>query len=293
MTRYTPQWLQAGSYAASVDRRLIGALWPTAASSGGAATVQAGTMSVNVAAGQVAVPSQNSTGSTLCSWDAPETVTHAAAGGSGQNRIDVITCHPRGNDLDGGANNDFIIDIVQGTTVTGTATPPAVPAGQVGLYQVAIAGGSAALVAGNLTDVRPGGLAAVQPASAPRGRVASVNGPATAVSIGQTQTTIIALPVSGLVVGRRYRVTVFSFVSATATAGEARTTIAATHLPAGIRVITVLNLPSTQFASGSFVWDFTATATTDTFTLAGLAVSSGTINATANLSQISVEDIGV
>ena len=30
MTRYTPQWFQAGSYAASVDRRLIGALWPSA-----------------------------------------------------------------------------------------------------------------------------------------------------------------------------------------------------------------------------------------------------------------------
>ena len=30
MTRYTPQWLQAGSYAGAYDRRLIGALWPGA-----------------------------------------------------------------------------------------------------------------------------------------------------------------------------------------------------------------------------------------------------------------------
>ena len=157
MTRYAPQWLQSGSYAGSQDRRLLQALWPAAASAGAAATVAGGNMTVNLAAGQVAVPSQNNTGSTLCTWDAAEAVTHAAAPGSGTNRIDVITCHPRGADLDGGANNDFIIDIVQGTAAV-TPVAPAVPAGQVALWQVYVTGGNAALVAGNITDVRPGGL---------------------------------------------------------------------------------------------------------------------------------------
>lgn len=159
MTRYTPQWLQSGSYAASQDRRLLAALWPAAASSGCAVTV-AGGMGLNVAPGQVAVPSQNNTGSTLCTSDATEAVSPpiAAAPPSGQNRIDLVICQPRGGDLDGGANNDFIF-----TSVTGTAaaspTVPATPAGAVALYQVFVPGAAAALVAGNLTDVRPWGLA--------------------------------------------------------------------------------------------------------------------------------------
>src|SRR5262252_4546785 len=115
MTRYTPLWEQAGSYAAAVDRRLLGALWPAAAVTGCAVTVSSG-MTVNVAAGQVSVPTANSTGSVLCSSDAVEPVTLAAAPGAGTNRYDVVICQARGNDLDGGANNDFIF-----TTVTGTA----------------------------------------------------------------------------------------------------------------------------------------------------------------------------
>ena len=43
-------------------------------------------MTVNVAAGQVAVPTQNNTGSTLCTSDAVEVVTLAAAPASGTNR---------------------------------------------------------------------------------------------------------------------------------------------------------------------------------------------------------------
>src|SRR2546430_166712 len=107
MTRYTPQWLQAGSYAASVDRRLLGALWPSPASTGCAVTVSAG-MTVNIAPGQAAVPSQNITGSTPCSSYAVEQVTLSSAPGAGTNRYDLIICRPRGNDLDGGANTDFI-----------------------------------------------------------------------------------------------------------------------------------------------------------------------------------------
>ena len=158
MSRYAPQWLQAASYSGSQDRRLISALWPAPASSGAGATVVGSSMSVVVAPGQVAVPSPNQTGSTLCTWDAPETVTHTTIGSGGGNRIDLITCHPRGNDLDGGANNDFIIDVVPGA-VAATPAVPVTPAGQVALWQVFITGGAVALVSGNLTDVRPSGLA--------------------------------------------------------------------------------------------------------------------------------------
>jgi len=157
MTRYTPLWEQQGSYAAALDRRLISALWPAGATTGCAVT-PATAMTVNVAAGAVAVPTQNNTGATLCSSDAVEQVTLTAAPGSGTNRVDLVICRPRANDLDGGANNDFIFDYVTGTPAA-TPVAPAAPAGTLALAQIYVAGGSAAIAAGNITDVRPGGLA--------------------------------------------------------------------------------------------------------------------------------------
>jgi len=182
MTRYTPQWLQAGSYAASIDRRLISALWPSGASTGGAVTVSSG-MTVNAAPGQVAVPTQNSTGATLCSWDAPEAVTLAAAPASGTNRYDLVVVQPRWNDLDGGSNNDFIVTNVTGAAAASPSVP-AVPAGALALAQIYIPGGSASVVAGNITDRRPGGLS-----------LASV-GPAPAQATGSATITFSAATVS-------------------------------------------------------------------------------------------------
>jgi hypothetical protein len=206
MTRYTPLWLQSGSYAASVDRRLMGALWPAAASVGCLCSVAGSTMNININQGSVAVPSQNNTGTTLCVSDATEQVTITPAPPSGQNRIDLVTCHPRGNDLDGGSNTDFIFDVVTGTAAT-TPTVPATPAGQVALYQVTVPGGAANLVTGNLTDVRPGGLA-VPPASgagAPSlGYIIGGTNPST-VNAGATMTTVMSLTFP-VVAGRRYRI---------------------------------------------------------------------------------------
>jgi hypothetical protein len=154
MTRYTPQWLQQGSYPASVDRRLIGALWPSPASSGLAVTVASG-MTVNIAPGQVAVPSSNNTGTMLCSSDAVEQPPAlSAAPASPNNRIDLIICQVRGNDLDAGANNDFLFTTVTGVAAT-TPVAPAVPANAVALAQIYVPGNSASIVAGNITDRRP------------------------------------------------------------------------------------------------------------------------------------------
>jgi hypothetical protein len=171
VNRYA-QWLQAGSYAASVDRRLIGALWPGPASAGCAVT-PATAMTVNIAIGQVAVPSQNNTGSTLCSSDATDQVTLTAANGTNP-RIDVVTCHPRGNDLDGGGNNDFIFDFVTGTPAA-SPTVPATPAGQVALAQILVPAQSASISGGNITDVRPGGLAIPAGAALPAQAAGQVN----------------------------------------------------------------------------------------------------------------------
>lgn len=152
MTRYTPQWLQQGTYAASVDRRLIGFVFPTGAVAGCKVSVASG-MTVNIAAGQVAVPTQNNTGATLCSSDATEQVALTAAPAAGQNRYDVIVCQPRGNDLDGGGNNDFVFTVVTGTAAA-SPTVPTVPAGQYALAQIYVPGGSASVTTGNITDRR-------------------------------------------------------------------------------------------------------------------------------------------
>jgi hypothetical protein len=164
MTRHTPLWLQAGNYAASEDRWLLGALWPGPGCTGGVVTFQSG-MSVTVAPCTIAVPSQNGTGTTLCHSDAYENPPAlAGAPGVGLNRYDLIICQPRGNDLDGGANNDLTF-----TNVTGVAAAspvvPAVPAGAVGLAQIYVPGQTVAITPGNIVDIRPAMLnPAVEPA---------------------------------------------------------------------------------------------------------------------------------
>jgi hypothetical protein len=155
MTRYTPDWLQQGTYSAAMDRRVLQALWPGAASSGCAVTAGSG-MTVNVAAGQMAVPTANATGTLVCTSDAVEPVALAAAPGT-NSRIDLVVCQARGNDLDGGANNDFIFAAVTGT-VAASPVAPAVPANAVALAQIAVGTGVAAIVAGNITDTRLGGM---------------------------------------------------------------------------------------------------------------------------------------
>jgi hypothetical protein len=163
MTRYTPLWEQAGSYAASVDRHLISSVWPNPAVTGCAVSAVAGQMLVNVAHGAVAVPSQNATGSTLCVSDAVEQVAIAQA--SAQNRIDLVVCQPRATDLDGGVNNDFIFTTVQGLPAA-SPVPPATPAGAVLLAQVSVTTTTVAIAAGNITDARPAMLnGAAEPAT--------------------------------------------------------------------------------------------------------------------------------
>lgn len=172
MTRYTPLWLQSGSYAASVDRRLIQALWPAARCSGGAVTPTGSGMALQAAPGQVAIPTANATGTVLCAWDAPETVTLDPAPPSGTNRIDLVVCQARGNDLDGGVNNDFVITFAKGAD---GGAAPAVPANAVALAQVTVPGGAGSIVAGNITDARPGSLS-VPPAGFPPARMAATLG---------------------------------------------------------------------------------------------------------------------
>jgi hypothetical protein len=288
MTRYTPQWLQSGSYAASQDRRLISALWPGPASSGCLINSTTG-MTVNIAAGQVAVPSPNNTGSSLCTSDANEQVTLTAAPASGLNRIDLIICRPRGTDLDGGANNDFIFDFVTGVAAASPVVP-ATPAGTVALAQIAVAGGSAAVVAGNITDVRPGRLALgdVAPTSGPRGFVANVSGPPTQTdSTGASTIFATSVPV---VAGRRYRITGF-FNGIMTIAGAIRIATSPTDQAAWIIAANGLALNALVTATGVAV--FTAAVSgPQTFSFVTSGAQTGTSRATANSCFMLIEDMG-
>jgi hypothetical protein len=152
VTRYTPLWLQAGSYAAGVDRRLIAAIWPNPVTTGCAVTT-ASAMNLNVAAGSVVVPTANNTGSTLCVSDAVEVVTLPTAPASGLNRIDVVCCTVASTDIGSGTGDAWSFTVVSSTAVA-SPVAPTIPAGSVAVAQVLVVGGSASISAANITDRR-------------------------------------------------------------------------------------------------------------------------------------------
>jgi len=290
MTRFTPQWLQAGSYAASIDRRLIGALWPAAASSGMAVTVSSA-MTLNVAAGQCAVPSANNTGTLLCSSDAVEQVTLGAAPASGSNRIDLVCVQVRGTDLDGGTDNDWILSVVAGT-VAASPVAPAVPANAVALAQVYVGGGVASIVAGNITDRRPGNLAiGAIPASYPRGFLVSATGPSGTVNVTATWTTVFSLSVPVLV-GRRYRINAWGRgLQGTATGTNQQMQIADDQTgTATLGLNQNLAVGNTLLGQGSHLYVPTSTKTAViNFQAFG---GGGNLQFVANVATIWAEDIG-
>jgi hypothetical protein len=163
MARYAPLWQQAGSYPANIDRQLINALWPAGGCRGGVVTVVNNTMNLSIAPGKVAVPLQSGQGSALCVWDANEAVTLAAAPPSGQQRIDVLCVMVRDNQIDGGANNDWVMAVVTGVPAASNPVTPATPANAMALYRIIVVGGAANLNGAGLIDVRPGRLAVTPP----------------------------------------------------------------------------------------------------------------------------------
>jgi hypothetical protein len=296
MTRYTPQWIQAGTYPASLDRRLMGALWPSAAVSGMAVTAAAA-MQVNVAPGQAAIPTSNGSGSVLCTSDAVESINLPAAPGSGTNRIDLVIIRPRGTDLDGGANNDFIVDYVS-SPVVAAPVAPAAPAGTVGLAQVYVAGGSASITQPNITDVRPGPLnvGGSTPNSYPRGFITLGIGPSVQTD-ATTNSAVVTLSVP-VIAGRRYRVWAFSNTTQITASGSPRTWITPTggpvtpDLPGTLMVTYSTSMAASNTLVGMAGHTFTATANgVATFTL-NLGSTAGGLRANVNSCQMHAEDIG-
>jgi hypothetical protein len=194
VTRYAPIWVQAGDYPAGADRRLIGALYPRASASGMTVTPASG-MTVNVAAGDAVVRASNNTGAVLCSSDAVEQVTLTPAPASGTNRYDLIVCQARANDIDGGANNDWLFGLVTGSAAA-TPTPPAVPANATPIAQIYVPGASVTVTAGNITDTRPSRLDKPWNSAWGTLAVATVSAPQTGIVAQTDLTGFSAGPVS-------------------------------------------------------------------------------------------------
>jgi hypothetical protein len=155
MTRYAPLWQQANSYPASLDRQMLAALFATPGRTvwpGGAVSAVSGTMGVSISPGAASVQMQSGQGVEVCSWDAAETVTLAAAPSS-NSRIDLVVLQVQDNTLDASGQNAFVF-----TSVTGVAgaspVAPTVPVNALALAQVTVASGIANLNSAPITDLR-------------------------------------------------------------------------------------------------------------------------------------------
>ena len=295
-----PLWLQAGTYPASADRRLLGALWPAGAVSGMPVTAVGGQMRVSVAAGQAAVPTQNNSGSTLCTNDAPVQVTLPAAPASGSNRIDLIIVRPRGNDLDGGSNTDWIFDFVS-SAVVASPVVPATPAGTLALASVYVGGGVAAIVAGNITDMRPGPLnvGGSQPTKSPLGLIASTVGPSIQTD---TQAEIAVASVTfTATAGRRYRFTAMAsgtIITAAATSPRSRLLVASGPIVfdlgtnTWITAVSSLAINNILVGTGVHMASASTTGPTTVNLTASNAGASSAYRFAPNSCQLTVEDMG-
>jgi hypothetical protein len=254
MTRYTPLWQQAGTYPASVDRGLISTLWPTSASSGGAVTVNTGTMTLNVAPGTASVALGAGNGSELCRWDAPETVGPlATAPPAGSSRIDLIVLQVRDTTIDSLGNNDFVFTYVTG--VGGTPGPGAVPATPPNAYaiaQVTVPGGVANLNTATITDVH-NALYTPQPPVGWLGRTQI-----TANSGTVSTTTATPIPGTSVAVNvqanRRLRVTAFGNIQKDATAGTARLYVMEGPTTWTTRTLSLVYVPASGYQLCSAVY---------------------------------------
>ena len=150
MARETPKWLQAGSYAARLDRHVIEELFRRKNRViRGFDVVPGGGFSVNINAGSAIVlgTQQADQGAYLCrSTGAAENLAGGATPAAP--RTDTVYLTVRDANAGGSAGiNDFIFQYVNGGA--------AVPVDSIPLATIARAPGESGILAGAITDVRP------------------------------------------------------------------------------------------------------------------------------------------
>lgn len=206
MTRFTPLWVQQGNYAASVDRGLINAIWPRQSYVIDMKAVPATAMTTRVGQGKASVWI-NVISSVLCYSNGFEDVLHTAAHAT-LPRIDLVVLQVRANDLDGGANNDWLFQVVPGTPAA-SPVAPALPTYSMPIAEVLIpAAFNAVIPAGNITDTRPRRMD--QPLNTAWGEVAYAEQTVAQTAIGSTAVDVTGLSVTwDSPANRRYAMTAF------------------------------------------------------------------------------------
>jgi hypothetical protein len=252
-------------------------------------------MSVEAAPGSVAVPAANGTGSVLCPWDAPEVVNLNPSPPSGTNRIDLIVCQANGQDIDGGTVDAFVITFTAGAEApAGSEAPPAVPAGAVALARVKINGGAAAIVAADITDTRPGGLAVplAPPVSYPRGLLTQIKGPPAVVNAGSTPITVETAS-APMVAGRWYKATLQSLLTKVTNAGgTTRNSLVCANDGTSMWVVyQTATTVGMWWAHTTTHWYKAPADGTVTFRF-DIACDNASIQAPANGCVLSIEDVG-
>lgn len=162
MTLKPPNWMQLGTYSATIDREVLDTLFAAAGvvNVTDLAVIQRGAganMSVDVPAGECVVTGTDlaGQGKYLCKSDATVNVVIATAPGTGQSRIDLIVATVRDQDQNGLAHNDWIIQAVTGTAAaTGSQVAPAVPASSLLLAQIAVGPNVTTILTANIADKR-------------------------------------------------------------------------------------------------------------------------------------------
>jgi hypothetical protein len=301
MTRYPPLWTQDASFPSSGDRQLVSALWPSARTAGLAVSAQGNGLILNIDPGSAAVPVANGNGSVLCASDAVDQLELPPADVAGQHRFDLVIVEPRADDIGIPGPGEFVFRAVSGVS-SGAPTPPATPAGTLALAQVYVAGNAQTIVAGNITDLRPGSLPVPSQADIdqlPRGRVASASGPPSAVNVGATAATLVSLPFTARA-GRRYRIMPHATGSGFQAVGV-NTSFALNSTPTLVGSATLaqaVGLGINIWLTGSGVWEVANNGTVDVayaLTVTGFSGGgTGTplLAVPASACRILVEDIG-
>lgn len=144
-------------YTAAADRRIITAAFGKGVLRGGfkvGPRAAGATMSVDIAAGMVAIAGNNPDQGTYLGWStAVENRTLAAAPGTGLTRIDRVVARSRDSFVRGGGDNDMVLEVIAGTPSASPAAP-AMPPDAVELAQITIASGTASINAALIADTR-------------------------------------------------------------------------------------------------------------------------------------------
>jgi hypothetical protein len=205
VTRLPPLWIQAGDYAASVDRRLMGALWPRGAVEGMNVGPDGGGLYVLVTEGSAAVPvvryGSDDVQVALCALTgAWERVDLQPAPPPGTDRIDAINIWVRTDDGTGQAENDWIAEDWPGAPAP-APVPPDIAGiralGRLPIALVRVAGGAAVIAPSDVSRIDNPPLRPLTSHQVPRGVLFNGSGPPAQVEVANGlvwQTGVFAAP---------------------------------------------------------------------------------------------------